>query len=119
MSSPSRADTKSRTDARTDSMWGWQPYPNLPVYVVHPIDWEGHSHTLHWNFLLPISQDEGKTAVEEASSNEPTLVSQEEAALLVDCPTESELESTPHSPSKQHKLVDPRADWVNHPRLCG
>ena len=25
----------------------WQPYPNLPVYVVCPIDWEGYSHILH------------------------------------------------------------------------
>ena len=24
-----------------------QPYPNLPVYVVCPIDWKGCSHTLH------------------------------------------------------------------------
>ena len=52
-----------------------QPYPNLPVYVVHPIDGEGHHHTLHQNFLLLIShnweQEEGKNAVEGASSNEP------------------------------------------------
>ena len=33
----------------------WQLYPNLPVYVVHPIDGEGHSHTIHRNYLLPIS----------------------------------------------------------------
>ena len=33
----------------------WQLYPNLPIYVVCPIDGEGHSHTLHWNFPLPIS----------------------------------------------------------------
>ena len=32
----------------------WQPYPNLPVYVVHPKDEEGHSHNLHRNYLLPI-----------------------------------------------------------------
>ena len=32
----------------------WQPYPNLPVYVVCPIDWEGHSHTLHRNYMFPI-----------------------------------------------------------------
>ena len=33
----------------------WKPYPNLPVYVVCPRDGEGHSWTLHRNYLLPIS----------------------------------------------------------------
>ena len=41
-----------------------QPYPNLPVYVVCPIDREGNNPTLYQNFLLPISQnleqDEGE-----------------------------------------------------------
>ena len=32
-----------------------QPYPNVPVYVVHPRDREGCSQTLHRNYLLPIS----------------------------------------------------------------
>ena len=32
-----------------------RPYPNVPVYVVHPRNGEGHSHTLHRNYLLPIS----------------------------------------------------------------
>ena len=31
------------------------PYPNVPVYVVCPRDREGHSQTLHRNYLLPIS----------------------------------------------------------------
>ena len=31
------------------------PYSNVLVYVVHPRDGEGHSHTLHRNYLLPIS----------------------------------------------------------------
>ena len=30
-------------------------YPSVPVYVVHPRDGEGHSQTLHRNYLLPIS----------------------------------------------------------------
>ena len=34
-----------------------QPYPNVPVYVVHPRDGEGHSQTLHRNYLLPISSN--------------------------------------------------------------
>ena len=32
-----------------------QPYPNVPVYVVCLMDGEGHSWTLHRNYLLPIS----------------------------------------------------------------
>ena len=31
------------------------PYPNVPVYVVCHRDGEGHSQTLHRNYLLPIS----------------------------------------------------------------
>ena len=31
------------------------PYPNVPVYVVCPRYREGHSWTLHRNYLLPIS----------------------------------------------------------------
>ena len=34
-----------------------QPYPNVPVYVVCPRDGEGHSQTLHMNYLLPISSN--------------------------------------------------------------
>ena len=37
-----------------------QPYPNLPVYVVYPRDGEGHSWTLHRNYLLPISSNMGQ-----------------------------------------------------------
>ena len=32
-----------------------QPYPNVPVYVVHPRDDEGCSQILHRNYLLPIN----------------------------------------------------------------
>ena len=31
------------------------PYPNVPVYVVCPRDGEGHTWTLHRNYLLPIN----------------------------------------------------------------
>ena len=31
------------------------PYPTVPVYVVCPREGEGHSQTLHRNYLLPIS----------------------------------------------------------------
>ena len=33
------------------------PYPNVPVYVVCPREGEGHSWTLHRNYLLPISSN--------------------------------------------------------------
>ena len=33
------------------------PYPNVPVYMVCPGDGEGHSWTLHMNYLLPISSN--------------------------------------------------------------
>ena len=36
------------------------PYPNLTVYVVHPRDGEGHSKTLHRNYLLPINSNMGQ-----------------------------------------------------------
>ena len=66
----------------------WQPYPNLPVYVVCPIDREQHSHTLHQNFLLPIShnlgQEKCKNAVEGGGINEPNPVPHAEDVLLVD-----------------------------------
>ena len=49
------------------------PYPDLPVYVVHPRDGEGCSQTLHRNYLLPISsnmgQDETDGAEDRVESN--------------------------------------------------
>ena len=44
--------------------------------------------------------------MQEASGNGSTLVSQEEDALLADCPTKSQLESTLHLPSKQCEPVN-------------
>ena len=68
----------------------WQPYPNLPVYVV---DGEGCSHTLHQNFLLSISynleQEECENAVEGDGSHEPIPVPHAENMLPVNQPTES------------------------------
>ena len=36
------------------------PYPDLPVYVVHPRDRKGHSQTLHRIYLLPINSNMGQ-----------------------------------------------------------
>ena len=41
------------------------PYPNVPVYVVCPNDREGHSWTLHRNFLLPITSNIGQDEKDE------------------------------------------------------
>ena len=84
----------------------WQPYPNLPVYVVCPIDGGGCSHTLHRNYQLPINnnleQEEGENLVEgDGSSDEPGPVPHENDALLTDSLTKSQLEGMPNSPSQQ------------------
>ena len=45
-----------------------QPYPNVPVYVVCPRDGEGHSWTLHRNYLLPINSN-----LEQGEKDEPVV----------------------------------------------
>ena len=42
------------------------PYPNIPVYVVCPRDGEGHSWTLHRNYLLPINSNMGQGEADES-----------------------------------------------------
>ena len=42
------------------------PYPNIPVYGVCPRDGEGHSWTLHMNYLLPINSNMGQGEVDES-----------------------------------------------------
>ena len=46
------------------------PYPNLPVYVVHPRDWEGHGQTLHRNYLLPINSNMGQDEADGAEESQ-------------------------------------------------
>ena len=89
-----------------------QPYPNLPVYVVCPIDREGHSHTLHRNYLLPISsnleQGECESSVGgNGHSGTPTWMPHESDALPVDCLTKGQPASVPNSPSEQHEPFKP------------
>ena len=45
-----------------------QPYPNVPVYVIHPRDGEGCSWTLHRNYLLPINCN-----LEQGEKDEPMV----------------------------------------------
>ena len=90
----------------------WQPYPNLPVYVVHPIDGEGYSCTLHRNYLLPISsnleQGECESSVgENGQSGTPIPMPHDSDTLLVNCQTEGWPGSVPNSPSKQCEPFDP------------
>ena len=40
-------------------------YPNVPVYVVCPRDGEGHSQTLHRNYLLPINSNTEQGKMDE------------------------------------------------------
>ena len=42
-----------------------QPYPNVPVYVVHPRDDEGCSQTLNRNYLLPLNSNIGQSELDE------------------------------------------------------
>ena len=42
------------------------PYPDVPVYVVCSRDEEGHCHTLHRNYLLPINPN-----IEQSKRNRP------------------------------------------------
>ena len=53
---------QSRWENREYVVEKW-PYPDVPVYVICPRDGEGHSQTLHRNFLLPINSkiEQGKT----------------------------------------------------------
>ena len=89
-----------------------QPQPNLPVYVVCPMDGEGCSQTLHRNYFLPISNNLGQAEDENAAVgveliNEPTPVPQAHSELPADGPTKSQLESLHNSLAKQSKLLNP------------
>ena len=89
----------------------WQPYPNLPVYVVCPRDGEVCSWTPHRNYLLPISNnleqvgDENSVAGVEPI-DKPTPVPPADSGLPANRLTESHPESLPSIPPKQHKLGD-------------
>ena len=69
-----------------------QPYPNLPVYVVCPRDGEGHSQTLHRNYLLPINSHMGW---DEADGSEERV---KNTTSLTPAPSASN--SMPNSPDQ-------------------
>ena len=67
------------------------PYPNVPVYVVCPRDGEGHSQTLHRNYLLPISPN-----LEQSEMDKPVAGVENDASLtpalpVSDAPAGAEL----------------------------
>ena len=72
----------------------WWPYLNLPVYMVCPRDGEGHSWTLHRNYLLPISNNLEQVGDEDSVAgvepiDKPTVVPPADSGLLTDGLTES------------------------------
>ena len=94
-----------------------QPYPNIPVCVVHPIDGEGCSQTLYRNYLLPISSNLEQAKWEDlvegvGSIDEPTPAPQTDNALPADRVTESQPKSISNSVPEQHELVDLELTWL-------
>ena len=106
------------------------PYPNLPVYTVHPMDGEGCSQNLHRNYLLPISNnleqvgDENSVAGVEPI-DKPTPAQPADSGLPDNGPTESQMGSLPNSLPKQQVLVNPEptrsatSDMVNDDSQAG
>ena len=58
---------QDRWENREYVMENW-PYPNVPVYVVCPRDGEGHSQTLHRDYLLPINSN-----LEQGEKDKPII----------------------------------------------
>ena len=78
------------------------PYPSLPVYVVCHRDGEGHSQTLHRNYLLLISNNLGQADDENSVGgvepiDKPTPMPPADNELLADSLTKSQPESPPNT----------------------
>ena len=98
----------------------WQPYPNLPVYVVHPMDWEGCSQILHRNYLLPINnnlkQAEDENSVDGVEPiDEPTPMPQAYNELPADSQAKHQLASLHNLPPRQCELTDPEVTRLATP----
>ena len=87
----------------------WQPYPDLLVYVLCPIDGEGCSCTMHGNYLLPINDNlENKECTDSVSEDEPIDSLAPEChvgALLGNHLAGSQLDSTHSLSLQQDELV--------------
>ena len=109
------------------------PYPNIPVYVVCPRDGEGHSQTLHRNYLLPINSnmgqgeaDESKERVENNTSLTPApsadsiLQDSPDRPAPVRCSTRTTRNQLPWKYKKFGLLTDtrPTSIWDAGVDLC-
>ena len=68
-----------------------QPYPNVTVYVVCPRDGEGHSWTLHRNYLLPISPNLEQGKMDKPIAGVGNDTSPTPAPSVSDAPVGAEL----------------------------
>ena len=68
-----------------------QPYPNVPVYVVHPRDGEGCSQTLHRNYLLPISPNLEQSELDKPVAGVGNDISPTPVPSVSDASIEAEL----------------------------
>ena len=94
----------------TDYVVEWQHYPDLPIYVVHPIDRKGCSYIQHRNNLLPINNNfENRESVKSVGRTEPIDSSALEPhtgdVLLVDHLAWNWLDSTLNLLSSLDELV--------------
>ena len=87
-----------------------QPYPNVPVYVVHPRDGEGHSQTLHRNYLLPISSNLEQSELDKPLAGVGNDTSPTPVPSVSDAPIEAEPSGTvtPHS---MGSIPESSPDW--------
>ena len=67
------------------------PYPNVPVYVVCSRDGEGHSQTLHRNYLLPISPNLEQSKLDKPVVGVGNDTSPTPVPSVSDVPIEAEL----------------------------
>ena len=71
-----------------------QPYPNVPVYVICPRDGEGHSQTLHRNYLLPISSNLEQSEMDKPVAGVGNDTSPTPVPPVSDAPVEAEPSGT-------------------------
>ena len=85
---------------------GWQSYPNLPVYVVSPIDGEGAAiPNTKITCCLSAKILEQKECTKSVDGDGPALVPHTSDALLIDCLVRNQLESTFNLSPEQDRPV--------------
>ena len=83
------------------------PYPNVMVYVVCPRDGEGHSQTLHRNYLLLISPNLEQRELDKPVARVGNDTSPTPAPSVSDAPVEAEPSGmvTPSSTGSTPEIV--------------